>query len=118
MTREGSACSAFPLWAGGAGGAPRPCSRVASSQAQQHSRGRLIGAYLDTSVIGWYQPAQVLNNKNCRRHRRWTGLVLAGCLLAGGCTPPGPRALLEGRRLMEQGRFADAIPRLQKAAEL
>jgi tetratricopeptide (TPR) repeat protein len=42
------------------------------------------------------------------------GLVLGGA----GCTPPGPRALLEGRKLLEQGRLDEAIPRLQAAAEL
>lgn len=45
-------------------------------------------------------------------------------LLAGyaacwtGCTPPGPRALLEGERLILAGRPAEAIPRLKEATLL
>ncbi len=76
------------------------------------------GAYLDTSMGGWYQPAQVLNNKNCKRTRliTWGGIVILCSLL--GCTPPGPKALLEGRRLLEQGKAEEAIPRLLQATDL
>ena len=30
-------------------------------------------------------------------------------LLLAGCMPPGPRALLEGKRLLERGKYADLI---------
>jgi len=42
-----------------------------------------------------------------------TGLIL----LLVGCTPPGPRALLEGERLIREGRSEDAIRRLRTAVE-
>jgi len=35
-----------------------------------------------------------------------------------GCGPPGPRALLDGERLIKQGRYAEAVGRLQRATEL
>jgi len=35
-----------------------------------------------------------------------------------GCTPPGPKALLEGKRLMDAGKWDESIPRLQEATEL
>ncbi len=67
---------------------------------------------------GWYQPAQVLNNKNCKRTRliTWGGIAILCSLV--GCTPPGPKALLEGRRLLEQGKAEEAIPRLLQATDL
>ena len=30
-------------------------------------------------------------------------------VLLAGCTPPGPRALLEGKRLLDQARYPQAI---------
>ena len=46
-----------------------------------------------------------------------SGLVLLLALLAG-CTPSGPRALLEGKRLLERGQYPQAIQKLRKATEL
>lgn len=43
-------------------------------------------------------------------------LTLAVCF--AGCTPPGPRALLDGQRLIEQGRYTDAVEKLQVAVSL
>jgi tetratricopeptide (TPR) repeat protein len=40
------------------------------------------------------------------------------CLTLTGCRPPGPRALLDGQRLIERGRYADAIARLKTATSL
>lgn len=42
-------------------------------------------------------------------------LLLTVALLLGGCAPPGARALLEGKRLLEQGRPRDALPELRQA---
>jgi tetratricopeptide (TPR) repeat protein len=39
-------------------------------------------------------------------------------LLLAGCMPPGPRALLEGKRLLERGKYAEAIERFQTATSL
>jgi tetratricopeptide (TPR) repeat protein len=38
--------------------------------------------------------------------------------LCVACTPAGPRALLDGERLVREGRPAQAIPRLERAARL
>lgn len=35
-----------------------------------------------------------------------------------GCKPPGPKALLDGKRLLEKGRVPEAIERLQVATDL
>lgn len=45
------------------------------------------------------------------------GALIALCLLAG-CTPPGPRALLQGDRLVEKGRYQEALEKLKTATEL
>src|SRR5437667_10527461 len=34
-------------------------------------------------------------------------------VLAIGCTPAGPRALLEGQRLVEQGKYPQAVKKLK-----
>src|SRR6266581_1280940 len=43
-------------------------------------------------------------------------LTLLLCL--AGCTPQGPRALLQGKRLMEQGRYPQAVEKLKTATGL
>ena len=44
-------------------------------------------------------------------------LALLLALLAG-CTPPGPRALLEGKRLIDEGKYPQAIEKLRAATLL
>lgn len=45
-------------------------------------------------------------------------VVLAALtLLLAGCTPPGPRALLDGERLLQEGRPQDALRRFRTAVE-
>src|SRR5258708_8798527 len=44
--------------------------------------------------------------------------VSCALLLASGCTPPGPSALLEGKRLIERGKYPEAIERLKVATSL
>ena len=47
--------------------------------------------------------------------------VCLGCLLAlmlTGCTPPGPRALLEGKKLIEHGKYKEAIEAFLAAAKV
>ena len=45
------------------------------------------------------------------------GLVLLLALLAG-CTLPGPRALIEGKRLLDEGKYPQAIEQLKAATSL
>jgi tetratricopeptide (TPR) repeat protein len=58
----------------------------------------------------------VLTNKNLGAGLVWTCVLIS--FLWTGCTPPGPKALLEGKRLMDAGKWEEAIPRLQDATDL
>ncbi len=48
----------------------------------------------------------------------WILPGLASALLLTGCMPPGPRALLDGKRLIAQGDYAQALDRLKLAVSL
>ncbi len=52
-------------------------------------------------------------NRGWRRPAVAAGLIV----LLAGCTPPGPRALLDGERLIREGRSEDAIKRLRSAVQ-
>ncbi len=45
-------------------------------------------------------------------------LFLAIAALLAACTPPGPRALLQGNKLLDEGRYSQAIEKLKTATEL
>ena len=45
-------------------------------------------------------------------------LAVGFAALLAGCKPPGPKALLDGKRLLENGRIPEAIERLKVATEL
>src|SRR5437868_1804428 len=45
-------------------------------------------------------------------------LVLFGVLIFTGCTPEGPRALLAGKRLIDQGKYSQAVEKLRTATAL
>ena len=45
-------------------------------------------------------------------------LLLAAVLVFTGCTPPGPRALLQGERLLNEGRYPEAVEQLKQAVLL
>ncbi|MCC7373591.1 MAG: tetratricopeptide repeat protein [Verrucomicrobiales bacterium] len=47
---------------------------------------------------------------------RLVAALLAAVVLSG-CTPPGPKALLDGERLLKQGKPVDAIRRFRTAVE-
>jgi len=48
-----------------------------------------------------------------------TCFVLVACvMLLSGCTPPGPRALLEGKRLLDRGKYSQAVDKLKSATAL
>jgi tetratricopeptide (TPR) repeat protein len=54
--------------------------------------------------------------KNCGL-KGWLLLAAVGVLLAG-CMPPGPRALLEGKSLLEQRKYDQAVEQLRDATAL
>lgn len=45
-------------------------------------------------------------------------LTTASLLLFNGCTPPGPRNLLEGEKLLQEGKTEQAIQKLEEAVRL
>jgi tetratricopeptide (TPR) repeat protein len=45
-------------------------------------------------------------------------IVLFFAGLLAGCTPRGPRALLDGKKLIEQGRYAEAVEKLKLSTSL
>ena len=45
-------------------------------------------------------------------------LFLAAVTLFAACVPPGPRALLQGKRLLEEGKYDEAVEKLRKAIVL
>jgi tetratricopeptide (TPR) repeat protein len=45
-------------------------------------------------------------------------LVLALAVLTAGCTPAGPRALLNGKKYLDRGAVADAVAQLKIATQL
>jgi Flp pilus assembly protein TadD len=49
---------------------------------------------------------------------KYFACFLAFALLLAGCTPAGPRALLQGRRLLDEGRYAKAIEKFKLATSL
>lgn len=53
-------------------------------------------------------------NRICRGAIIFCALVI----LAAGCTPPGPRALLKGKMLLERGDYAVAVAELKTATSL
>ena len=75
-------------------------------------------------------PLSMLTTKNRavgdlagRRERLWVkrfGLlnVIVPLALLSGCTPSGPRALLEGKRLIDDGQYPQAIQKLKAASTL
>ena len=44
--------------------------------------------------------------------------LLAFTVVLGGCTPAGPRALLRGERLLNEGQYPEAVEQLKQAVQL
>src|SRR5260221_13062954 len=67
-------------------------------------------------------PQGMATNKNLRRAlwSRVRGILMVATVVwaATGCTPPGPRALLKGKRLIEQGSYIAAVDELKIATGL
>ena len=62
--------------------------------------------------------APVPTNKNCDGNRTFCVLATVAWVWLSGCTPPGPRALLQGKKLIDQGRYPQAVAQLEKATVL
>ena len=94
-------------------GTPTDAERVLQSAAMLETElcerfslpRRVIHALLRTEVRA---PVAVLS--------RAAVLLLVACL--SGCMPPGPRAVLNGKRLIEQGKYSKAVEKLKRAASL
>jgi tetratricopeptide (TPR) repeat protein len=61
-------------------------------------------------------PKQMLTIKKGRRALQLLAVILVAGLTA--CGPPGPRDLRKGERLINAGRYADAVPVLTEAVQL
>jgi tetratricopeptide (TPR) repeat protein len=57
-------------------------------------------------------------NKNLFCRRSLTFMLLVVAMWTTGCGPPGPRALLEGKRLIEQRQYQAAVEKLNTATGL
>ena len=54
-----------------------------------------------------------------RRVNRLRSVLMVLALVAwSGCQPPGPRALLKGEKLIHEGKYEQAIEKLQIASRL
>ena len=74
-----------------------------------------------TCSINSINPINLINTFNLTKFRTAglaTPVILLALLLLPGCTPPGPRAVLEGKRLIEQGKYTKAVERLKRATSL
>lgn len=60
----------------------------------------------------------MLTNK--KRLREWMEFLLLAAVAVwlAGCAPSGPRALLRGKRLIEQGKYEEAVDQLKVATSL
>ena len=45
-------------------------------------------------------------------------LFLTLAIFISGCTPPGPRALLEGKKCLDRGDYAEAVAQFRTATTL
>ncbi|MBI3853469.1 MAG: tetratricopeptide repeat protein [Verrucomicrobia bacterium] len=63
-------------------------------------------------------PSLMLTNKKRGVRGLNLFLMVSGILFLLGCKPPGPRALWEGKKLIEQGKFSAAIEELRVATSL
>lgn len=64
-------------------------------------------------------PLKMVSIKNPASFRTvYVWLALAGVALLAACAPPGPRALLRGKELMERGLYTEALQQLRSAVEL
>jgi tetratricopeptide (TPR) repeat protein len=60
----------------------------------------------------------MLTKKICGGRRACCAVLLIAAAWFSGCAPPGPRALMNGEKLITEGRYAEAVESLQKATRL
>src|SRR3954447_20791340 len=60
----------------------------------------------------------MLTNKKPFRNSFWFFMTIGAVAMLAGCTPAGPRALLDGKRLLEQGKYELAVEKLKLATSL
>src|SRR5262249_18213922 len=63
------------------------------------------------------ESGSAVSRRNALLTRRLS-FFLFGLLLILGCTPAGPRALLEGKRLIDQGKYPRAVEKMRNATSL
>lgn len=76
------------------------------------------GRFLDTASGGCYSAKTMLTTKKGAGAVHILFLICSAIFLFSGCSEPGPKALLEGERLLAERKLDQAIPRLQEAVEL
>ncbi len=64
----------------------------------------------------------MLTQTSMQSIRNWAGkcaiVLLAMIALLSGCAPPGPQTLLDGKRLLDEGKYPQAIAKLEMATTL
>ncbi len=63
-------------------------------------------------------PGQMLTTKKRIAPLPALALAFLAVALFAGCAPPGPRAVLDGERLIRDGKYSLAVPELEKAVQL
>lgn len=63
-------------------------------------------------------PWAMLATKNSLFPTVWLALLSSAAVFLTGCTPAGPRALLDGERLLKEHKYPQAVNRLETAARL
>lgn len=76
-----------------------------------------VGAFLDTFSQRMLPRANMLATRISPRSIALF-YALAALVILTGCTPPGPRALLDGEASLRKGKPAEAIPQLKRATDL
>jgi len=63
-------------------------------------------------------PPRMVTNKKRWRLQVQSWLIAVALAWLTGCMPAGPRALLDGKRLLEQGKYTEAVDELKVATSL
>ena len=91
---------------------------MAANQLGQPRFDEWFRGFLDTSECEVLPPTPMLTKKICGGRRACCTVLLMAAAWFSGCAPPGPRALMNGEKLIAEGRYAEAVVSLQKATSL